>query len=109
MYRCWDNLCWFLNMLEMTTQTSDLPLFYRDYLVALITSKTHEGMKLHGEYNLWQIKKRNSFARTEMKLLYLIRVSAFFIYATNASITRNLLYRQEFDFKLFLYAIYIIR
>ena len=93
-------------MLEMTTQTSDLPLFYRDYLVALITSKTHEGMKLHGEYNLWQIKKRNGFARTQMKLPYLIRLSAFFIYVTNASITRNLLYRQEFDFKLFLYAIY---
>ena len=76
-------------MLEMTTQTSVLPLFNRDYLVALITSKTHEGMKLHGEYNTWQIEKRNSFARTEMKLLYLIRLSAFFIYVTNASITRK--------------------
>ena len=39
-------------MLEMTTQTPDLPLFYKDYLVALITSKTRERMKLHGEYNL---------------------------------------------------------
>ena len=81
-------------MLEMTTQTPDLPLFYKDYLVALITSKTRERMKLHGEYNLWQIKKRSGFARTQMKLPYLIRLPAFSIYVTNASITRNLWNRQ---------------